>query len=284
MQLRTRLKHRLAEKKYFCIVILAALCVILLWPRRSPRDPKLVADETLPMRETSSLPKIIHQCWKDDLPLPLHFKTWTDKLKATFPNHTYILWTDEKLRDFIATKYSWFLQYYDSLPMPVMKVDAARCFILYEYGGLYVDMDYEVMEDFWLRLPDDVPAVVESPWFFFLEKTQNSFMSSPKKSAFWQVTWDVMIDRIKEGVGRNPVYATGPQAIDEAIRRYTGTVVILPCENWQRPALGNAGGYAGFKHTFVREVGNRLGLLRSCGDVKNPYYQFGIHHQTTIWD
>ena len=263
------------------ITLLAFVVLFLLADRSIPRDPKVVAETTFPLRSHSTLPKILHQSWRDATSIPGPQREWTKELREMFPTHEYMLWTDDKIVNFMETKYPWFMKYFDQLPVPVMKLDAARCFILYEYGGLFLDMDYQVKENFWNRLPDTYPAVIESPWFWFLEKTQNSFMSSPKGHPFWNVTWEVIIERIP---GTGPVYVTGPLMIDEAIRRWPGEVGVLPCENWQRPALGDAGGYSGFKHTLTREVGARLGLIRKCGNVHDQYYQFGVHHQTTTWD
>mmetsp|Transcript_19892 Transcript_19892/g.29052 ORF Transcript_19892/g.29052 Transcript_19892/m.29052 type:complete len:209 (-) Transcript_19892:27-653(-) len=45
------------------------------------------------------------------------------------------------MRDFVETNYSWFLETYDSYKYDVQRFDAARYFILYYYGGIYLDLD-----------------------------------------------------------------------------------------------------------------------------------------------
>jgi mannosyltransferase OCH1-like enzyme len=51
------------------------------------------------------------------------------------------LWTDESSRAFIAKEYEWFLETFDSYPFPIERADAIRYFILYHYGGIYIDLD-----------------------------------------------------------------------------------------------------------------------------------------------
>ena len=56
-------------------------------------------------------------------------------------NWSTILWTDQTIRIFIEKEYLNFLPIYDSYPYKIQRVDAARYFILYHYGGLYMDLD-----------------------------------------------------------------------------------------------------------------------------------------------
>ena len=40
-------------------------------------------------------------------------------------------------------RYPWFLPTYDAFPLPIMRADAARAFILHAHGGVYADLDAE---------------------------------------------------------------------------------------------------------------------------------------------
>jgi mannosyltransferase OCH1-like enzyme len=51
------------------------------------------------------------------------------------------LWTDTTARNFIADNYPDFLKVYDSYPYTIQRVDAVRYYLLYHYGGIYLDMD-----------------------------------------------------------------------------------------------------------------------------------------------
>jgi len=86
------------------------------------------------------IPKIIHQTWKTAEVPP----AW-DESRASWqrfhPEWQYIFWTDSSLERFIAERYPWFLRIYRDYPYAIQRVDAARYFILYEYGGIYSDLD-----------------------------------------------------------------------------------------------------------------------------------------------
>lgn len=52
-----------------------------------------------------------------------------------------MLWTDAASRDFIAENYPWFLDTFDRYPYNIQRADAIRYFVLYHYGGIYMDLD-----------------------------------------------------------------------------------------------------------------------------------------------
>lgn len=86
------------------------------------------------------IPKIIHQTYKTtDIP-----QKWAKEQQSCINLHgdyTYILWTDESARDFIKENYNWFLPTFDSYPYNIMRADVIRYFVLYHYGGVYIDLD-----------------------------------------------------------------------------------------------------------------------------------------------
>jgi hypothetical protein len=53
----------------------------------------------------------------------------------------YMLWTDAGSREFIAAHYPWFLNTFDNYRYPIQRADAIRYFVLYHYGGIYMDLD-----------------------------------------------------------------------------------------------------------------------------------------------
>ncbi len=231
------------------------------------------------------LPKIIHQQWKTAV-VPTEFRAWSDAFSWLFPSHERVLWTDESMRALIETKYSWFLQTYDEYPKGIQRADAFRCFVLYEFGGLYADLDYDPRADFWDYLPRDVPSFVESP-YTYSEGVQNSLMSSPKGHPFWNVTFELLMERAKEPKrhvgGGDVLYTTGPVMLDGAIARYEGRTGLLPCELFQRIPLGEAGNAAGWTLTSIRYAAAHTKYVKQCGDVSDPECLFGVHHNVVTW-
>jgi mannosyltransferase OCH1-like enzyme len=88
------------------------------------------------------IPQIIHQTWKTEK-LPDKFRHLQETWKIKHPLWKYILWTDEMNREFIEQHFHWFLKKYDKFTNNIQRVDAVRYFILYLYGGVFVDLDFE---------------------------------------------------------------------------------------------------------------------------------------------
>jgi mannosyltransferase OCH1-like enzyme len=178
-------------------------------------------------RPRPSMPYIIHQTAPSDK------KKWHDQWfkcqdtwKKYWKNAEYKMWSDDDLRDLVATHYSWFLPTYDSYDQTIKRVDMARYFILHKYGGIYADMDMECLRNFYADLPQNDPSVVGSPYTRH-EQTQNSLMSSPPGNPFWMHV-------VKTAQSRthlpNVLDATGPRMLDEALATWklASPVHILP--------------------------------------------------------
>lgn len=86
------------------------------------------------------IPKIIHQTYKDDN-IPAHWQSGQEKCQALNPDYKYILWTDVMIEEFITTNFNWFLPVMKSYKYPIQKADIIRYFVLYTYGGVYIDLD-----------------------------------------------------------------------------------------------------------------------------------------------
>jgi mannosyltransferase OCH1-like enzyme len=183
---------------------------------RSPSTtfPILPASKTW---RTDLIPKIIHQTAPSDKSRwnPIWEKcqqSWKDK----FPDYEYKLWTDEDLDEFISTKYSWFYPTYQGYNEKIKRIDSARYFILYEYGGIYADMDYECIENFETCLTPGKVLIAESKFKehpIINEKYQNALMVSPANHPFWNYVIR-SLDRNK--YVESVLFATGPNVVKEA--------------------------------------------------------------------
>jgi hypothetical protein len=91
--------------------------------------------------------KIIHQIWLGPYEMPDRDKTFCEKVKQMNPDYEYVFWNNDnlpplpdKLRDlkdiFISNK-DW-----------VVIADMLRLHVVHEYGGIYLDCDYEMFESF----------------------------------------------------------------------------------------------------------------------------------------
>ena len=98
-----------------------------------------------------SYPRLIHRIflvWKGHSPkMP---KAWSenDRLcREKTPDFKHIIWDDDMVLSFFSEHYSWFLPTYKAYIYDVMRVDAAKYFLLYHYGGIYLDLDERCVSD-----------------------------------------------------------------------------------------------------------------------------------------
>jgi len=86
------------------------------------------------------IPKIIHQIWLGS-PFPEKYKIFRDSWLRHHPGWEYRLWTDADVAAFPLHNQA----IYDSSSNYGEKSDIARYEILYKFGGLYVDTDFECL-------------------------------------------------------------------------------------------------------------------------------------------
>lgn len=90
--------------------------------------------------------KFIHQIWFDmgnGSQVPSRYQPYIDSWRHHHPHWQYMLWNETKARTFLNDHYGWFLSLYDSYKSTIHRVDALRYFLLFHFGGAYVDIDTE---------------------------------------------------------------------------------------------------------------------------------------------
>lgn len=98
-------------------------------------------------QEYSSLPripKIIHQIWIGPKQLPERCQLWMESWLKLNPDWEYILWTNENSKELKLVNQI----YYDEETNWGAKSDILRYEILEQFGGVYVDIDFECIKSF----------------------------------------------------------------------------------------------------------------------------------------
>lgn len=166
------------------------------------------------------IPPIIHQTYKTEN-IPQEWADTRDTIINTNSDFEYMFWTDESGRMFLNKYYPWFIDTYDSYKFPIMRSDALRYFILYHYGGFYIDLDIGVKQsmDELRRLPTAFyktsPVGVSND--FMASMPRQPFMeyvikSLPKYNRNWFLTYLTVM------------YGTGPLFLSVMLQKY----------NWRR--------------------------------------------------
>jgi len=139
------------------------------------------------------------------------------------------MWTDEDLDNLIKNDFPYFYDIYKGYDVNIKRIDMARYFILYKYGGIYADMDYICFKNFYNLMPQDKVSISESDWQEN-EYLQNALMISPKEHPFWlSVIKNATIRYNKnDNDNDNVLYNTGPILVSDTYYENTNLVNPLP--------------------------------------------------------
>lgn len=196
--------------------------------------------------------KIIHQTApKDESKWHILWKNYQQSWIDKFPDFEYRLWNDDELENLIKSNYRWFYDIYKQYDQNIKRIDAARYFILYEYGGIYADMDFECVNNFWHNIPQDNVSIAETGNLGVC-RMENALMMSPKQHNFWMLVFSQLI----ENKDKHVFTATGPILIEKCIEQYNQ-------EN-----IGCS----------INVLSNRQYSLQN-----NDNDKYCIHHQTGVW-
>ncbi|KAK3582050.1 hypothetical protein CHS0354_025656, partial [Potamilus streckersoni] len=96
--------------------------------------------ESFPVEGPLKIEKIFHQKWIDNNVLR-QFESNIKSLLQNHPNWVYRFWTDASMRKFINDMFPYMLSIWDNYPSDMHRSNAMRYIVLYEYGGIYADLD-----------------------------------------------------------------------------------------------------------------------------------------------
>jgi inositol phosphorylceramide mannosyltransferase catalytic subunit len=165
------------------------------------------------------IPKNIFQSWiSKDLHPEVQKKVNT--IKELNPEYNYQLYDDSDIDEFVNTFYPGKIsECFNRLNIPVAKVDFWRYLILYEYGGVYVDLDSSIdisLDDF---IRENDTAIVTA------ETNPNTFVQwaliFDKQHPILKKVIELVVDNIENNLYPNDVLQmTGPQVYSKAIMSF----------------------------------------------------------------
>jgi hypothetical protein len=104
------------------------------------------------------IPKIIHYCWLSNDPIPEEYKRYMDSWNNLLSGYDFFLW-DTKRFDINST--AWTKQSFEA-QIYACTCDYIRLYAVYNYGGIYLDMDMEVLKPFDKFLQNDLMLAYEN--------------------------------------------------------------------------------------------------------------------------
>jgi len=184
-------------------------------------------------RYPETLPRVVHMQWPAQRPMgAVQNKTYRAYARL-FPGWELRVWDDAALERFMRDTFPGFArEVWASFPHMIQRLDVARYLILFKYGGLYSDLDYEPLEYFGDLLSDQRVTLPESP-IQHDEWVQNSLMASPRDHPVW--LWVVQELEARRG-GASVPEDTGCGMLSRVVRAHAEHVHVLPCEVFMRQA------------------------------------------------
>jgi mannosyltransferase OCH1-like enzyme len=91
-----------------------------------------------------TIPKIIHYCWLSNDEIPEDYQKCMDSWKIKLPDYQFMLWDT---RRFDINKITWTKQAFE-IKQYACASDYIRLYAVYTYGGIYIDMDIEIIKTF----------------------------------------------------------------------------------------------------------------------------------------
>ena len=130
------------------------------------------------------IPKIIMQTWKTKT-IPSKWMASQLSILSLMPDWQYVLMTDEMNLNFVSKHFPHLFEWFKSLRFPIQRADVIRYMWLYEYGGMYMDLDIEIK----ISLNELFTGTMDT-WLLkaprnFAGHFTNFLMASSAKNPFW---------------------------------------------------------------------------------------------------
>ena len=229
------------------------------------------------------IPQIIHQIYEDLAGPPPSLVEISQSWKELNPDWEYRFWNKNDIETFLKTYYPEFIPAYNAFSHNVQRWDAIRYLILYKFGGLYVDMDYECTENITpilcntecaMGLEPEAHAVrIHVPYI-----VGNAFMATvPEHPYFKELIDAVFYDNTKAGTYTDSVElilnTTGPflttRIYDNS--KYQERITLIPAEI-----------IAPITHSDIRKIMNEETSMSIESKVEKSFaihYFFGSWHE-----
>jgi len=167
------------------------------------------------LHEINMIPKIIHQTAKT-ADIPDVWKKHQKKVQELHPDWEYKLWTDEDNFEFVKKEFPEYFELFKNLPKNIMRADVIRYLIMYRIGGLYLDLDYEMLRrfdftDHKLVLPLNRSKEAGDSF----NGVGNCLFASMPNQPFWMVVMRNLAENPPLAKNVDVVTSTGPEFLSE---------------------------------------------------------------------
>lgn len=182
------------------------------------------------------VPRILHQIWLGDRPLPEEFRRYRESWLRHHPRWEHRLWTEENLPAGLRRR-----EAYERLRVPAERSDILRYELLWRFGGVYVDTDFECLRP--------LDPLIEGLEFFTAPLkpngwVNNAFIGSVPGHPLLDRALDELRPREFHGYDK---HGTGPRFLDRLVKEHPG-VTLLPAELFYQTSPGQEANAVAIHH------------------------------------
>lgn len=176
------------------------------------------------------IPKLIMQTWKTHT-VPQHWESSPLSIKKFMPTWKYVLMSDTDNTSFVEQYFPNLLTWFTLLKYPIQRADVIRYMWLYIHGGLYMDLDIELVasiEELFIGNMDT--WLLKAPRNFASHYT-NFLMGSTPKNMFWLKVIEECTKPLEPWVIFPHLIIsqqTGLGALTRAIQNWKQPIALLP--------------------------------------------------------
>jgi mannosyltransferase OCH1-like enzyme len=190
----------------------------ILRPLFNLEDTNFLVSAAVQKARTVKIPMIIMQTWKTK-DIPKHWQAGPQAIQKFMPDWKYHLLTDSENDTFVKRYFPDFWSVFSTFEYPIQRADAIRYMWFYVHGGIYLDLDLEIvkpLDDLFYEERD--LYVVRSS---FMENVYtNAFIGAkPRLRVMLQCLEDMRAPYAAWHVGKHlkVVNSTGPNMFTKAI-------------------------------------------------------------------
>jgi mannosyltransferase OCH1-like enzyme len=169
------------------------------------------------------VPRIIHQIWLGSK-IPIKYKIWSKSWIKHNPNYEYILWDEKKILNMGLINEKQFVQAKNF----GCKSDIARYEILYKFGGIYVDTDFEALKPINSKLMTQ--SFIAGQVYYYKPQIGNALIISEPECSLLKAVIDNLPQYTGAATDLEILSYAGPNYLTKIIfkNRFLKNIVILP--------------------------------------------------------
>jgi len=194
--------------------------------------------------QSSPIPHIVHQTWRSSSTIPRGLASrCVASWRRLQPRWQYAFHSDDDNHRLVRERYPWLQGAYSRFS-PIQRADLARYLYMHAFGGVYADLDVELLKPLgpllkaqrWRHNASVILGQEPLAHAVLLEHKPRQVCNAVIASAPGHPFWLAVLRRVERGGAfADPVLTTGPRMLEVVFNEWTGRhggdaggVVVVP--------------------------------------------------------